>query len=107
MKLNVEILENGCVIINSRIVVASNLSIMEMMHLVEEYENLGTTAMVYTPYAMEMKWGNPGFLTSNIERLENGGMLGYMAETIVKISKDFCILKDANVIQMNAFKEAV
>ena len=107
MKLSIEILENGCVIINNRIVVASNLTISEMMHLVEEYQNLGTTAMVYTPYAMEMKWGNPGFLTSNIERLDNGGTLGYMSETIVKISENFCILKDANVIRMNALREAV
>ena len=57
--------------------------------MVEEYESLGTTAVVYTPYAMEMKWGNPGFLTSNIERLDNGGTLGYMSETIVKISENF------------------
>lgn len=108
MKINIEILESGCVIINSKIVVASNLSISEIQRLVKEYDELGTSAIVYTPDAMEMKWRQPGFLVSNIERLDIGGTLGYMSETIVKISQDFCILKDANVIQLkDLMKEAV
>ena len=108
MEINIEILENGCVIINRNIVVASNLSISEIQHLVNEYNELGTTAIVYTPDAMEMKWGQPGFLASNIERLDEGGTLGYMSETLVKISKSFCILKKANVFQLkNLMKEAV
>lgn len=108
MKINIEILESGCVIINSKIVVASNLSISEIQHLVNEYNELGTTVTVYTPDAMEMKWGRHGFLASNIKRMDIGGALGYMSDTIVKISQDFCILKDANVIQMkDLMKEAV
>lgn len=107
MKINIEILENGCVIINRKIVVASNLSISEIQHLVEEYEGLGISATVYTPDAMEMKWGQPGFLTSNIERLGKGGTLGYMSETIVKISENFCVLKETKAFQLKALKEAV
>lgn len=107
MKINIEILENGCVIINRKIVVASNLSISEIQHLVEEYDELGTTATVYTPDAMEMKWGQPGFLASNIERLDEGGTLGYMSETLVKISKNFCMLKEANLFRLKNLKEAV
>lgn len=107
MKINIEILENGCVIINRKIVVASNLSISEIQLLAEEYEKLGTTATVYTPEAMEMKWGQPGFLASNIERLDEGGTLGYMSETLVKISKSFCMLKEANLFRLKDLKEAV
>ena len=107
MKINIEILENGCVIINSKIVAANNLSICEIQKLMSEYKELGTKAMVYTPDAVEMKWGRPGFLASNIERMDNGGTLGYMSYIVEKISEGLCMLKDANVLQLKDLKEAV
>lgn len=107
MKINIEILENGCVIINSKIVTANNLSISEIQKLMSEYKELGTSAMVYTPDAVELKWGRPGFLASNFERLDNGGTLGYMSDTVVKVSEGLCVLKDANVIRLKNLKEAV
>ncbi len=107
MKINIEILENGCVIINSKIVTANNLSISEIQKLMSEYKELGINAMVYTPDAVELKWGRPGFLASNFERLDNGGALGYMSYTVVKVSEGLCVLKDANVMRLKNLKEAV
>ena len=107
MKFNIEIFENGSVIIDGKIFVASDLRISEIQRLAKEYKKLGTTATVYTPDAMEMKWGQPGFLASNIERLDEGGTLGYMSETLVKISKSFCMLKEANLFRLKDLKEAV
>ena len=63
--------------------------------------------MVYTADAMEAKWGHPGFLISNFERMDEGATMGYMSDTLVKISQDFCILKDANIIQMKNLRAAV
>lgn len=107
MEINIEILENGSVIINKKIVAAGDPSVSEIQRLLEEYDELGITATVYTADAMEMKWGQPGFLASNIERLDEGGTLGFMSETLVKISKSFCMLKEANLFRLNDLKEAV
>lgn len=107
MQINIEILENGCVIIDNKIVTDNNLSISEIQKLMSEYKELGTSAMAYTPDAVELKWGRPGLLVSNFERLDNGGTLGYMSDTVVKVSKGLCVLKDENVIQLKNLKEAV
>lgn len=107
MEIKVRTFENGCAIINGKILVDSDLSISEMQHLVEEYDKLGTSVAVYTPGAMDNKWGAPGFLERNIENLDVGGTIGFMSETIVKISQHFCILKDENVIQMSDLRKAV
>lgn len=93
MKIDIEFLEDECAIINGKIVVAGDLSFCETKHLVGEYEKLRTSLVVYTPDAMEVKLGTPGFLARNIKNQEIGSYLGYMSETIEKISKDFCVLK--------------
>lgn len=107
MKINIEILENGCVIIDGKIVVASDLTYSETLRLVGEYKELKTSVTVYTPDAIERKFGTPGFLERNIQNLGVGGTIGYMSDTFVKISQSFCILKDENVVQMTDFKTAV
>ena len=107
MNINIEILENGCVIVDGKIVVASDLTYSETQRLVKEYKELKTSVTVYTPDAIERKYGNPGFLERNIQKMGAGGTLGYMSDTLVKISPSFCILKDENVIQMTDLKPAV
>ena len=107
MKINIEILENGCVVVEGKIVVASDLTYSETLRLVEEYKELETSVIVYTPDAIERKYGDPGFLERNIQGLGIGGTLGYMSDTLVKISQSFCILKNENVIQMTDLKTAV
>ncbi len=107
MKINIEILSNGCVIINSKIVATNNLAIPEICQLVKEYEEAGISGTVYTSDAMEMKWGHPGLLKNNFERIDKGGVLGYMSDTLEKISKHLCVLKESTLIQMGELKEAV
>ena len=107
MKFNIEILENGCVIINNHIVATSNLSISEIQKLMDEYKELGTSAMTFTPEALEIKLGRPEFFVSHFMRMDNGCTFGYMSYTVEKVSEGLCKLKDANAIQLKALKEAV
>lgn len=107
MKISIEILSNGCVIINSQIVAINDLSITEVCQLVKEYEESGISGTVYTPDAMEMKWGHPGLLKNNFERIDKGGVVGYMSDTLEKISKHLCVLKESSLIQMEDLKQVV
>ena len=107
MKFNIETLSNNSVIINSKIIATNHLSIPEVCQLIEEYEESGVSGFVYTADAMEMKWGHPGLLKNNFERIDKGGVLGYMADTIEKISKHLCVLKESTLIQVGELKQAV
>ena len=107
MEISIKILNNGCVIINGKIIATNNLTVAEISELVKEYSDTGICATAYTSDAMEMKWGHPGLLKNNFERIDKGASLGYMNDTLEKISKHLCILQESTPVQMGELKEAV